>query len=168
MVSFKSLQKDTKDRFNMLLRFPYYLENFKRDQPYNSLLLISANCFKGCPGCQNNALKDNTLKEFSVDELVTTYKNNPFVQGITLGGLEAYYNNKDWWEEFDLFLELANVNKLTIYTFKDKPYRDFNVKTVYWKTGEYINTLDSKVVNIDNFKITLASSNQNFIRSKSN
>ena len=149
----------------MLLRSPFYIENFKRDQPYNSLLLIVPYCHKQCVGCHNEHLQDNTLRDFAVDELVEIYTKNPFVEGVTLGGLEPMYCSHKWWDEFNTFIIKAKVKDLTIYTHQNFVFRAFSgLDNVYWKTGAHKQGRDKKTITYQDWKLELSSDNQRFFR----
>lgn len=146
----------------MKLRSPFYLENLFRDQPYASLLLIAPDCFNHCIGCHNQHLKEATTEDFSVVQLVEIYKSNPFVQGITLGGLEPGHCTEDWYAELLEFIEKAGIERVTVYTSLDEPFIQLPCKETYWKTGKYFEGLPKKTVQLGKFSIELASANQRF------
>ena len=149
----------------MLLRSPFFIDNLGADQPYNSMHIIVPYCYNGCMGCQNAHLKEGELKEFTPEELAEEFKSNPFWEGVTLGGLEPHFCKPHWWKEFERFLELGEVEKLTIYTAMTEPLMHFSgVEEVYWKLGGYDRHGESYEVSVGDWKITLASKNQKFIK----
>lgn len=166
----------------MLLRNPFFRDNLWRDQPYSSMLLVAPYCdFKCNPCfCQNAALKNASLINFSIDELVKEFKSNPFVDGITLAGLEPFLSSEvdsSWWSETISFIEKAEIKKVTIYTRFEKTDEEVsdvinkitsleNVNEFYLKTGMFIKDSKQKEIKIRDWTLTLASDNQNFERVK--
>lgn len=149
----------------MLLRRPYYRENFKVDQPYNSLLLISPYCYRNCPNCHNSYLKTNRISNLSVEFLSNVYKNNRYINGITIGGLEPLYNTFEWWDEIQDLVDTCRIENVCIYTsFDDLGSVKIKTKNLYLKTGVYIHNDQPITYILDKWSITLASSNQKFVR----
>ena len=145
----------------MILREPCFIENFCQDQPYNSMVLIAPYCYNSCTNCQNQHLMKNPVTNFDVSALIKIYQANPFLEGITVAGLEPHHCSATWWSELQRFITEANISKVTIYTsetIKKEIYTD----ELYYKTGEYIQTLPCKTVTINDWEIKLGSSNQNF------
>jgi hypothetical protein len=151
----------------MLLRNPIVTENMS-DQPYHSMMLIAPFCIRGCAGCHNNHLQKERLSAVPVEWLIDKYQSNPFFEGVTVSGLDPYYCSYEWWDEFDIFVELATVEKVTIYTGHPSPFRVFpdSVKEVYWKVGSYEQGTDKATFKIGGFEILLASNNQKFLQTR--
>jgi organic radical activating enzyme len=180
----------------MKLREPFYYEDMGLNQPYLSMFFIAPYCDFTCKDCQNLHLKDNNIQDFTIEELSKLYKDNPFYQGITVGGLEpflskadcTYYGNCEAWipiqdqldtilHDIQKFIMLNKIQKVTIYTRFTLEYNNISsyikclknldcIKELYLKTGEYIEGSNSKIVTIPGWSITLASDNQNFEKIK--
>lgn len=148
----------------MLLRAPFFKENFFRDQPYPSLILIAPNCKRRCLGCHNDHLRRREVKDFTLDFLANKITNNPFVVGITLGGLEPADSGDSWWEEIDELIRLAGIRYVTVYTSRAKPFHEFKCENVYWKTGKYDRHYPPIEITIEQTQIKLGSNNQNFFK----
>ena len=148
----------------MKLRSPFFIDNLGSDQPYNSMLVIAPYCHTRCPDCHNKHLRSGELKEFTPLGLAEIFLSNPFWEGVTLGGLEGMDGSEHWWKDFKEFLTLANVKKLTVYTSQYSFYPLPMVKELYYKFGDYRPDLPSKEVEVEGWKITLASDNQEFIK----
>ena len=158
------------------------MHNNWEDQPYSSMLLVSPYCDFKCNNCHNIHLSKETIVDFPVDELVEKYNANPFYKGITLAGLEPSFNTDEFFDDLYSFIEKAKVEKVTIYTrlnYDEIPtsiglynfirnciIKLDNTKKLYLKTGAYIDGCKSKTVEISNWKIKLASQNQQFITIK--
>ncbi len=157
----------------MELANPYYLENIYADQPYSSMLLIAPQCDFKCDGCQNIHLK-NDFKDIKLDFLIKEFKNNPFFEGITVGGLEIFLSGENFLKDLIKFIQMGDIKKITIYKRFDKDYpllkkiieeiKILQVDELYLKYGEYKKNRKSKIVQIKNWSIKLASDNQNFIK----
>ena len=162
----------------MKLRSPFFLENLNQDQPYSSMLFITPYCDFKCLGCQNKHLADNDVNDFPVDELVEEYKNNPFVEGVTIGGLEVCFSGDHFLEDFIKFLTITKCPKVTIYSrfnltnhYLDKLIRCLtllhSVEELYLKTGHHVEDLGQKEIKLTkDWSITLSSYNQDFIKVK--
>lgn len=163
----------------MKLRNPYFVENMMHDQPYCSLLLVAPFCDGACHCCQNLILNDADLIDVSVNDLVSEYQNNPFIDGVTVAGLEICLSGDDFIQDFIEFVEKANVPKVTIYTrftmaispvlcsLLDKLTLLQSVKELYCKTGAYQEHYHNKEITLNSnndriWKLTLASDNQDF------
>lgn len=157
----------------MKLRSPYFVEDILKDQPYSSMLLISPYCDFQCEGCQNIHLKEEPIFNFGIDKLKEIYNKNPFFKGVTLAGLEPLLSGDEFWEDFYKFLEITEIENLTIYTrfdYNNSQVQEIieNIKEIsciqnfYIKCGEYNNKLDKKNIQIGNWEIEIASSNQTF------
>jgi len=160
----------------MLLANPYFVEDLGKDQPYLSMLLIASNCDFSCEGCQNIHLK-NTVKDISIETLVVEYNENPFFQGITVGGLEIFLSGEDFLKDLIKLLNLTKTENFTIYTrfelgdiFVGKfinTIKDIKtLKNIFIKTGKYCKDRKSIKKYFDNWEISLASDNQDFIKIK--
>jgi hypothetical protein len=180
----------------MKLREPFYYEDMGLNQPYLSMFLVAPYCDFTCEDCQNIHLKDNRIQDFDIEELSKIYRDNPFYQGITIGGLEpflskadcTYYSSCESWipvkDQLDIilldvrkFIMVNEIQKVTIYTRFTLKHSGVSsyiqclknldcVKELYLKTGEYVVGSNSKIVTLNDWSITLASDNQNFERIK--
>lgn len=163
----------------MKLKAPYYIENLFQDQPYASLLLVAPYCDFKCVKCHNAPLVASEVGSFSPRELLIAYNSNPFVQGVTLGGLEFTKSPKEDLDDFIMFLRMAKVPKVTLYTretFDHYIVMDMvqqilqlpAVTEAYLKTGAFDISRPTKRVELADpeWSITLASDNQNFLRLK--
>lgn len=158
----------------MLLRNPFFVENLWQDQPYASLLLVAPYCDLACEGCHNKDLKDTELHNYSIDELAEEYNSNPFIDGITVAGLEICLSGELFINDLILLIKKCNIKMVTIYSrFRlcDEKLREIkerllllNLEELYFKTGKYNSELPKKVVKIKDVEITLASCNQDFVR----
>lgn len=155
------------------LNNPYFIENIYTDQPYSSMLLIAPNCDFKCKNCQNKHLFGN-VQDISIDILKNEYYSNPFFEGITIGGLEMFLSGDEFLQEIIDFIKLCDIKKVTLYTRFDindefvikflNELKKINIDELYIKYGEYIENSNKKIIEINNWKIILASDNQNFIK----
>lgn len=147
----------------MLLRKPFFVDNLRADQPYNSMLLVAPYCNNQCVGCHNQHLKSSELEDFEPEYLSYLYDNNPFWDGITLAGLEPEHSDDIWWSDVFSFVEMSNIKNVTVYT-STHIVRVFPncVKNLYYKTGLYIQGISEKKVSLGSWEIILASNNQDF------
>jgi hypothetical protein len=164
----------------MKFRNPFFTENIMQDQPYCSLLLVAPFCDGACPGCQNAVLSESDVVDFTVDELVKSYTDNPFVDGITVAGLEICLSGEDFVRDLVTFIERAGVPRVTIYSRFPAEYAKLRailariegiptVQELYCKTGMYIQNGTSKKVVLNStasceqtWTLSLASANQEF------
>lgn len=162
----------------MKLRDPFFIENLYQDQPYASLILIAPYCDFKCQNCQNISLRDKKIIDFDVMSILVEYLNNPFVDGITLAGLEPFIGDEnDYLIDVLTLIQMAKINSITIYTrfdlnnkkvhsYINQIYKLNFVKNLFIKTGEYIQNSKSKEIKLINnnntWSITLASENQDF------
>jgi len=161
----------------MKLRTPYFKDNFSEDQPYDSLILIAPYCDFSCKGCQNIDLFKSPIKDYDISVLAEVILENPFVSGITVGGLEVLKSGMNFMLDLGELIKLANISRVTIYSrfelddenlfiFLEK-IKDLECVTeLYCKTGEYIEGLGSKISNFyykgNPWSICLGSKNQDF------
>jgi len=145
----------------MKIRFKAIEHERMTDAPFIGALVCAIACKFNCKGCINEHLKDNTYYEMDSKDIITYIKNNPFNQGIILGGLE-------WTLQSNEMYELVKEAKLQglqtmIYTGLDfNIFKKYYPKTLqytdYIKCGKYIPDL----ITNDNWQygIKLATSNQ--------
>jgi hypothetical protein len=164
----------------MKFRNPFFLENIMQDQPYCSLLLVAPFCDGACPGCQNTVLNDADVLDVSVAELAKTYRENPFVDGITVAGLEICLSGEEFVNDLVSFIERAQVPRVTIYSRFPPEHPRLksilsriaaigSVEELYCKTGMFMQNSASRSVVLKSnnaqgqtWTISLASSNQEF------
>ena len=58
------------------------------DAPFTGALISSIDCKFGCKGCINNHLKRAPTFKDTAENIISNIKENPFNEGIILGGLE--------------------------------------------------------------------------------
>lgn len=133
------------------------------DTPFGLGTLIWArDCHKHCPGCFHQDRFNLPIIEEDIKIIIDKIKENPFTQGIVLGGFE-------WTEQYDELLaiiEEAKTSELEVilythYTIEDiKEYYSelLSYKGIYIKCGEYDNTRLS--VTHSSYGVPLASTNQ--------
>jgi hypothetical protein len=164
----------------MKFRNPYFTENIMQDQPYCSLLLVAPYCDGACPGCQNSLLSDSDVIDFTVPELVQSYCENPFVDGITVAGLEICLSGEEFVRDLIEFIEKAAVPRVTIYSRFPAEYPKLRailsriegiptVQELYCKTGMYVQNVTGKKIVLNSsagseqtWTLSLASANQDF------
>lgn len=160
----------------MKLRAPFYLENFFQDQPYFSLLLIAPYCDFSCYNCQNRHLSANEVRNFTIEKLAAVFGNNPFVEGITIGGLEPLLSPGDFIKEVVELIRLTGIRKVTFYTrftSETKQVKELlaqlatlDLDLLCLKTGRYISSLEEARMQFveggENWQINLGSKNQDF------
>lgn len=69
------------------------------DAPFMGALIIATSCGNGCKDCFNQHLKDAPTYRQSAEDIIAEVLQNPFNDGIILGGLE-------WSEQPDDTVEL--------------------------------------------------------------
>lgn len=161
----------------MQLREPFFETVLGQDQPYNALLLISPFCKFICEGCHNLHLDSKKVEDFKVVDLAKKVNEDPFLEGITVSGLEIFDSGIGFQHEIADLIKTLNEGKrkVTIYTRYSKSIpMVFNFlhkiepfcEELYLKHGSYASELPTKEVKIDNWTLTLASDNQNFEKLK--
>lgn len=165
----------------MRLRNPYFLENLYQDQPYASLLLVAPDCDFRCPGCQNRSVGAAEVVDVPVAELAAEYAANPFVDGITVAGLEVCLSGQDFWDELCLLIARAEIPQVTLYTRFSRSHpvlralleriaRIGCVESLFVKTGMYVAGRPARTVTLEGretWSVRLASDNQEFAVIKS-
>lgn len=162
----------------MELRNPFMQENLFQDQPYASLLLVAPHCDFRCPGCQNRDVAAADVRDFSVDEMVAEYSSNPFVDGITVAGLEVCLSGPAFWDDLCKFVARAEIPRVTLYTRFPRRHSVLRVllerlaaiptlAELYVKTGAYVAGEVERTVTLRQrgrqlWTLKLASSNQSF------
>lgn len=138
-----------------------YRERF--DTPFGLGTLIWAkDCHRHCPGCFHQDRFNTPIYEEDVKELIHRVRQDPFTQGVVLGGFE-------WTEQYEELLAVIeealkvnlNVILYTHYTIKDisTMYKELlKYKGIYIKCGEYDNTRLSNTHT--SYGVPLASTNQ--------
>lgn len=143
------------------------LYNDRFDAPFGLGTMIWAkDCHNHCPDCFHQDRFDIPIYEDDSVDLIAIVKENPFSQGIVLGGFE-------WTEQYDECLDIIEKAELaglevilyTHYTIEDistKYSELLNHKGLYIKCGEYDNTKLSQ--NHTSYGVPLASTNQRIYR----
>ncbi|WP_195618650.1 4Fe-4S cluster-binding domain-containing protein [Clostridium paraputrificum] len=90
------------------------------EAPFVGALILANDCPYKCKGCFNQYLKTKPIRQNSAKEIIQKVKQNPFNEGIILGGLEWTYQPNDM---IELINESEKVNlKIMIFThmYKDE------------------------------------------------
>lgn len=130
------------------------------DAPFMGALIIAADCNNNCQGCFNQHLKDELLCRTTAECIIRDVKQNPFNEGIILGGLE-------WSEQAEDMIQLIRVAKdadLKVMIYTGLTEEDFvkkfcmHLNGCYVKFGKYDITCLSD--NYYSCGVKLASTNQ--------
>lgn len=136
------------------------------DAPFVGTLLSAISCPFACKGCINDPLKPLTYDTIDSDEFLNSVANDPFVEGIILGGLE-------WSEQsLELFILLEGALKRNLKVILYTWYPNYQTlcevlpfmsklkgSGIYIKFGKYD---ENDLSNGDNvhYGVSLASNNQ--------
>lgn len=133
------------------------------DAPFGvGTMLWSKDCHNHCRGCFHQDRFNTPIYEEELEDIIDKIKENPFTNGIVLGGFE-------WTEQYEELLAviegaLANDLEVILYTHYtiDDIKREYNqllqYKGIYIKCGEYDDTKLS--ANYTSYGVPLASTNQ--------
>lgn len=146
---------------NKLVSYKGIVHERAEDAPFMGALIIATSCSNRCRGCFNQHLKDAETYLRYADEVIEEVKQNPFNDGIILGGLE-------WSEQPDDMIALVSCAaaaglKVMVYTglTEEEFYHlvpSHYLHNCYIKFGKY----DEKHLsdNHTSFGVKLASTNQ--------
>lgn len=152
---------ESKSMLNKLVSYKGIIHERAEDAPFMGALIIATSCSNRCRGCFNQHLKDAETYLRYADEIIKEVKQNPFNDGIILGGLE-------WSEQPDDMIALVSCAaaaglKVMVYTglTEEEFYRrvpSHYLHNCYIKFGKY----DEKCLsdNHTSFGVKLASTNQ--------
>ena len=152
---------ESKFMLNKLISYKGIIHERAEDAPFMGALIIATSCSNRCRGCFNQHLKDAETYLHYADEVIEEVKQNPFNDGIILGGLE-------WSEQPDDMIALVSCAtaaqlKVMIYTglTEEEFYRRVQshyLHSCYIKFGKY----DEKHLsdNHTSFGVKLSSTNQ--------
>ena len=152
---------ESKSMLNKLVSYKGIIHERAEDAPFMGALIIATSCNNGCQGCFNQHLKNAETYTRYADEVIKEVKQNPFNDGIILGGLE-------WSEQPDDMIALISCAaaaqlKVMVYTglTEGEFYRRIPIHYLhncYVKFGKY----DKKCLsdNYASFGVKLASTNQ--------
>lgn len=152
---------ESKSMLNKLVSYKGIIHERAEDAPFMGALIIATSCSNDCRGCFNQHLKDAATHLRYADEVIKEVKQNPFNDGIILGGLE-------WSEQPDDAIALISCAAATglevmIYTglTEEEFYRRIPrhyLHNCYIKFGKY----DEKCLSdtYTSFGVKLASTNQ--------
>lgn len=115
--------------------------NIFSDAPFVAARICAIQCTHDCPGCFHKHLQaddDDIIHQEAVD-IIREVINNPFNEGIVLGGLE-------WTEQADEMFELisaAQAAGLEVMLYTHMSVRDYAARFgrcsgIYIKHGEYV------------------------------
>lgn len=146
---------------NKLVSYKGIIHERTEDAPFMGALIIATSCNNRCQDCFNQHLKDAKTHLRYADEVIEEVKQNPFNDGIILGGLE-------WSEQPDDAIALISCAtaaglEVMIYTglTEEEFYRRIPrhyLCNCYIKFGRY----DEKCLSDSHtsFGVKLASTNQ--------
>lgn len=152
---------ESNSMLNKLVSYKGIIHERAEDAPFMGALIIATSCSNRCRGCFNQHLKDAETYLRYADEIIEEVKQNPFNDGIILGGLE-------WSEQPDDMIALVSCAaaaglKVMVYTglAEEEFYRrvpSHYLHNCYIKFGKY----DEKHLSDNNtsFGVKLASTNQ--------
>lgn len=152
---------ESKSMLNRLVSYKGIVHERAEDAPFMGALIIATSCSNRCRGCFNQHLKDAETYIRYADEVIKEVKQNPFNDGVILGGLE-------WSEQPDDTIALVSCAaaaglKVMIYTglTEEEFYRripSHYLRNCYIKFGGY----DEKCLSDSyiSFGVKLASTNQ--------
>ena len=146
---------------NKLVSYKGIIHERTEDAPFMGALIIATSCNNRCQDCFNQHLKDAKTHLRYADEVIAEVKQNPFNDGIILGGLE-------WSEQPDdaialiscataAGLEVMVYTGLTEELFYSRIPAEY-LHNCYVKFGKYDNKHLSD--NYKSFGVKLASTNQ--------
>ena len=145
------------------VKFKRIIDNFN-DAPFIAALIIAPSCSRGCVGCQNQHIQD---EEDILDDPRATgeaIRDNPFWDGIILGGLEPLDDMENFKQLMEVvrFSEVAKLMIYTSYELYDVPLNIVprNVRSLYIKTGKYIQDSETVTYSLRSWELELASDNQ--------
>jgi len=146
---------------NKLVSYKGIIHERTEDAPFMGALIIATSCNNRCQDCFNQHLKDAKTHLRYADEVIEEVKQNPFNDGIILGGLE-------WSEQPDDAIALISCAtaaglKVMLYTglTEEELFRRISVDYLhncYVKFGKYDNKHLSD--NYTSHGVKLASTNQ--------
>lgn len=152
---------ENKSMLNKLVSYKGIIHERAEDAPFMGALIIATSCSNDCRGCFNQHLKNAKTYLRYADEVIKEVKQNPFNDGIILGGLE-------WSEQPDDAIALISCAaaaglEVMIYTglTEEEFYRRIPrhyLHNCYIKFGKY----DEKCLSdtYTSFGVKLASTNQ--------
>lgn len=133
------------------------------DAPFGVGTMIWAkDCHNHCKGCFHQDRFNTPIYEEGVEDIIKKVKENPFTNGIVLGGFE-------WVEQYEELLAvieaaLANSLEVILYThhtieeIREHYSELLQYKGIYIKCGEYDENLLSH--DYSSYGVPLASTNQ--------
>ena len=144
---------------SQLIAFKGIEEERLQDAPFVGALLLANDCHKCCPGCFNQYLRNKPVIRMSAKMIIQAVLENPFHQGIILGGLEWTEQPLDMIEliteakryEMQVMLYTHYTKKMFLYNFPMLKGSGIYVKFGEFKIGE-----ESHV----SMGVSLASNNQ--------
>lgn len=152
---------ESNSMLNKLVSYKGIIHERAEDAPFMGALIIATSCSNRCRGCFNQHLKDAETYLRYADEVIEEVKQNPFNDGIILGGLE-------WSEQPDDMIVLVSCAaaaglKVMVYTglTEEEFYRripSHYLHNCYIKFGKY----DEKCLSDSHisYGVKLASTNQ--------
>lgn len=117
--------------------------------------------------CQNSHLLESQIKESSIEELINTYDKNILQESVVFAGLEPMLQFKEVYNFIEIFRKNHN-DDIVIFTgyYEQEIQEEINLlkefSNIYLKVGRFL--FNDKPIYDNIGKITLASSNQKFIK----
>lgn len=112
--------------------------NYKKTSMFIGLPNCSGKCWKEkglpCTICQNNSLRDSSVIDISVDDLIIRYDSNPLSESVVFGGLEPF----DSEEDLNNFIHIFRYNHAD--TVSDIMFFETREKVIHNKNIDYLYT----------------------------
>lgn len=152
----------------MQIHYTTILES-RFDAPYIGTLVAGRYCNGTCRGCFNQHLKSAPVSTIDADHLLDKIQDDPFSEGIILGGLEWLDGQYD--EAYYLLsMALARGMKAMLYTrlYADEIQKWYpklmELSGLYIKCGPYLVAKHTETLRM--FDVPLASENQYIVQIK--
>jgi AhpD family alkylhydroperoxidase len=147
--------------FSGLIHYRGIIHERTEDAPFMGALIIAATCDNGCKDCFNQHLKEARVYTRTAEEIIEEVRQNPFNDGIILGGLEWSQQPR---EAIELIrcaaasgLQVILYTGLTERELYDRIPKEHLVGCLV-KFGKYDSTLASDTYK--SYNVHLASTNQ--------
>lgn len=125
-----------KENNSMKIHYKFIEHERFEDAPFVGALISAIDCHFNCKGCFNQYLKTQPTLEKSCEEIIQEIKNNPFNEGIILGGLEWTEQPE---EAIDLIISaIAEGLKVMLYTGYTEEEFIKKFPEIYYSTPMYI------------------------------
>lgn len=89
----------------MQINYKAIIHERAEDAPFMGALIVGTQCSNNCKDCFNQHLKEARTLRNSIDSIIGQVRQNPFNDGIILGGLE-------WSEQPEETISLIHIAKM--------------------------------------------------------